>query len=151
MPIGKSCLPDWKTSFSHTLEISLFQSLKQQIIWRPYKKTEARDVIETAHRLAQLCGQVTRYAIHAGIMKHDAAGLVKGALSRIQTTHYAAITRPDEFGLLLADIEQYPGEPVIAMPCEYCPMYLSDQGNYAAQDGMRLILKLDNGLSLQKE
>lgn len=54
------------------------------------QKAEARGAIETAHRLAQLCGQVTRFARIAGIVKHDvAAGLVE-ALAHVQTTHYAA-------------------------------------------------------------
>ena len=85
------------------------------------QKAEARGVIETAHRLAQLCGQIARYAVHAGIMKHDPASLVRGALCRMQAKHYAAITKPDEFGRLLADIEHYPGDPAISHALRLLP------------------------------
>lgn len=85
------------------------------------QKAEARGVIETAHRLAQLCSQVARYAVHAGIIKHDAASLVKGALSRIQTKHYAAIINPADFGNLLCDIEAYQGEPSICHALRILP------------------------------
>ena len=75
------------------------------------QKAEKRGAIDTAHRLAQLCGQVTRFARVAGIVKHDAAvGLVE-ALAHVQTTHYAAITSPTEMGYLLRAIDAYQGEP----------------------------------------
>ncbi len=85
------------------------------------QKAEARGVIETAHRLAQLCGQVVRYAINAGIIKYDAASTLKGALSHAQTKHYAAITEPAEFGRLLGDIDAYQGEPAICHALRILP------------------------------
>lgn len=77
------------------------------------QKAEERGAIETAHRLAQLCGQVTRFARIAGIVKHDAAAGLVEALAHVQTTHYAAITSPTELGYLLRAIDAYQGEPAI--------------------------------------
>ena len=85
------------------------------------QKAEKRGAIDTAHRLAQLCGQVTRFARVAGIVKHDAAvGLVE-ALAHVQTTHYAAITSPTEMGYLLRAIDAYQGEPAICHALRILP------------------------------
>lgn len=107
------------------------------------QKAEARGVIETAHRLAQICGQVARYAVHAGIIKHDAASLVKGALSHVQTQHYAAIINPVEFGSLLADIEQYKGEPAICHALRIMPYVFVRSGELRGAKWAEL--DLDNG------
>lgn len=45
------------------------------------QKTEARGCVETAHRLAQICGQVTRYARISGIVPADAASGLSEALA----------------------------------------------------------------------
>jgi integrase len=74
------------------------------------RHTEKRGAIDTAHRLAQLAGQVCRYARLVGYAKYDvAAGLVE-ALRPVQTDHYAAITDPVEVGRLLQDINSYRGD-----------------------------------------
>lgn len=85
------------------------------------QKAEARGAIETAHRLAQLCGQVTRFARIAGIVKHDAAAGLVEALAHVQTTHYAAITSPAELGYLLRAIDAYQGEPSICHALRVLP------------------------------
>lgn len=85
------------------------------------RKAEERGAIETAHRLAQLCGQVTRFARIAGIVKHDAAAGLVEALSHVQTTHYAAITSPAEMGYLLRAIDAYQGEPSICHALRVLP------------------------------
>nr|WP_294511363.1 integrase arm-type DNA-binding domain-containing protein [uncultured Bilophila sp.] len=85
------------------------------------QKAEARGAIETAHRLAQLCGQVTRFARIAGIVKHDAAAGLVEALAHVQTAHYAAITSPIELGYLLRAIDAYQGEPSICHALRVLP------------------------------
>ena len=74
------------------------------------RHAEERGLIETAHRLAQLAGQVCRYARLVGYAKFDvAAGLVE-ALPPYSRNHYAAITDPVEIGNLLRAIDAYPGD-----------------------------------------
>lgn len=85
------------------------------------QKAEARGAIETAHRLAQLCGQVTRFARITGIVRHDAAAGLVEALAHVQTTHYAAITSPAELGYLLRAIDAYQGEPSICHALRVLP------------------------------
>lgn len=64
---------------------------------------------ETAHKLMRLCGQVTRYARITGRIKYDVAAGLTEALAPVQTTHFAAVTVPDDIGLLLRDIDAYVG------------------------------------------
>lgn len=64
---------------------------------------------ETAHKLMRLCGQVTRYARITGRVKYDVAAGLTEALAPVQTTHFAAVTVPDDIGLLLRDIDAYAG------------------------------------------
>ena len=96
------------------------------------QKAEARGAIETAHRLAQLCGQVTRYARISGIVKHDAAAGLTEALAPVQTCHYAAITDPAVIGRLLRDIDAYQGEPTICHALRILPYVFVRSGELRA-------------------
>ena len=96
------------------------------------QKAETRGAIETAHRLAQLCGQVTRYARIAGIVKHDAAAGLTEALAPVQTRHYATITDPAAIGRLLRDIDAYHGEPTICHALRILPYVFVRSGELRA-------------------
>ena len=96
------------------------------------QKAEARGAIETAHRLAQLCGQVTRYARISGMVKHDAAAGLTEALAPVQTQHYAAITDPITLGRLLRDIDAYQGEPTICHALRILPYVFVRSGELRA-------------------
>lgn len=85
------------------------------------QKTEERGHIETAHRLAQVCGQVTRYARLAGMVRADAASGLTEALTPTQARHHATITDPAEIGMLLRAIDEYPGEPVTRYALKILP------------------------------
>ena len=50
--------------------------------------------METARRVAQICGQVTRYA-HLATIPADAASGLTEALTARQARHFATITEPD--------------------------------------------------------
>ncbi|MCL2123852.1 MAG: integrase arm-type DNA-binding domain-containing protein [Desulfovibrionaceae bacterium] len=79
-------------------------------ILRAVRHAEERGLIETAHRLAQLAGQVCRYARLVGYAKFDVAARLVEALPPYQRGHYAAITDPIEIGHLLRAIDNYPGD-----------------------------------------
>ena len=102
----------------------LFASLEPADFLAAIQKAEARGVIETAHRLAQLCGQISRYARIIGITKYDIAAGLTEALTPVQTKHRAAVIDPIEIGHLLRAIDGYGGEPSICyalriMPCVF--------------------------------
>jgi hypothetical protein len=64
------------------------------------QKMEARGAIDTAHRVKQICGQVFRYAVAAGLVERDVTADLKGALSAVPRSHFAAITEPKQAGVL---------------------------------------------------
>lgn len=98
-----------------------FSTLEAADYLAAIQKAESRGDIETAHRLAQLCGQITRYARIAGIVTHDAATGLSEALIPVKTKHYAAIVTPSEMGELLRSIDEYPGEPVLCYALKLLP------------------------------
>ncbi len=87
-----------------------FSSLEPAHILAAIRHAEDRGAIETAHRLAQLAGQVSRYARLVGYTKYDVGAGLAEALPPVQTEHYAAITDPKEIGHLLRAINGYPGD-----------------------------------------
>lgn len=95
-------------------------------------RTEARGCLEMAHRLAQLCGQVTRYARLAGIVQADAASGLTEALAPAPVRHHAAITSPKEIGALLRAIDAYPGEVVTRYALKILPYVFVRSGELRA-------------------
>jgi len=98
-----------------------FSKIEPVNILAAVRHAEERGTIETAHRLAQLAGQVCRYARLAGYTKYDAAAGLTEALSPVQRKHYAAITDPKEIGHLLRAIDEYQGEVSICYALRVMP------------------------------
>ncbi|MBT2334154.1 integrase arm-type DNA-binding domain-containing protein [Variovorax paradoxus] len=73
------------------------------------RRMEARGINESAHRVVQICSQVFRYAVAAGLVERDVTSDLRGALATIEKTHYAAITDPAQVGALLRSIHTYGG------------------------------------------
>lgn len=114
-------LPVWSARHQKTilqrLENMLFPHIGQRLMvdlevndfLSVVRLAEARGAHDTSHRLAQLCGQVSRYARLIGLIKHDnASGLVE-VLTPITKHHYATIINPVEIGHLLKAIDSYNG------------------------------------------
>ncbi len=76
------------------------------------KKIEARGAAHIARRVLQTCGQVFRYAIANGIIKHNPAADFKPGdiLKKRKTTNYARLEAKD-IPELLRKIEIYNGSP----------------------------------------
>ena len=98
-----------------------FSLLEPADILTAIQNAEARGAIVTAHRLAQLCGQVSRYARIVGHTRYDVAAGLAEALTPVQTNHYATITDPAEVGHLLRAIDEYAGEPSICFALKMLP------------------------------
>ncbi|KAF5070630.1 Prophage integrase IntS [anaerobic digester metagenome] len=91
-----------------------FSSLEPGDFLAAIQKAEPRGAIEPAHRLAKLCGQVSRYARILGHTRYDvAAGLTE--VPPVQTNYYATITDPTEVGHLLRAIDEYAGNLQFAL------------------------------------
>ncbi len=106
-----------RTTIMFRLEHYLFPLLGN----KPIAKLEAQDILsvvrpleqtnmlETAHRLVQLTGQIMRFAIASGRAKHNISADLKGALRSRKANHRASITEPKKVGQLLLDLENYSG------------------------------------------
>ena len=66
----------------------------KEVLDKVARRMEARGIHESAHRVVQICSQVFRYAVAAGLVERDVTADLRGALATIEKTHYAAITDP---------------------------------------------------------
>ncbi len=92
------------------------------------KRIEDRGANETAHRVLQNCGQIFRYAIVTSRASRDPSTDLKGALSPVITTHFSAITKPDELAKLLLDIRGYQGHFVTRVALNILPYVFTRPG-----------------------
>ena len=86
------------------------------------RKMEARGVIESAKRIAQICGQVFRYAVAEGTAERDVTADLRGAFQHAEKKHYAAITDPAKLGELLRSINAYTGHPYSVAALKLSPL-----------------------------
>lgn len=86
------------------------------------RKIEERGAIETAHRAMQNCGQVIRYAIATGRAERDPTPDLRGALSPVQATHFAAVTEPMEAGKLLRLLDTHSGGYAVRAALKLAPL-----------------------------
>lgn len=73
------------------------------------RRIENRGAIETAHRVLQDCGAIFRYAIATGRAIRNPVPDLKGALSPVKHTHFAAIVDPQKVGELLRSFDKFNG------------------------------------------
>lgn len=85
-------------------------------------KIEARGAIDSAQRINQICGQIFRFAVAAGLAERDVTADLRGALQRAEKTHYAAITEPAQLAELLRAIDSYGGNPVTLAALKLSPL-----------------------------
>jgi integrase len=111
-----------------------FAGIEPGDILAAVNKAEERGAIETAHRLAQLAGQVCRYARLVGYTKYDAAAGLSEALPPVRTIHYAAITNPHEIGALLRSIDAYAGDISIMHALRMLPYVFVRSGELRAAE-----------------
>lgn len=86
------------------------------------RKMEARGAIDSAKRIAQICGQVFRFAVAEGTAERDVTTDLRGAFQHAEKKHYAAITDPAQLGALLRAIEAYKGHPYCVAALKLSPL-----------------------------
>ena len=73
------------------------------------RRVKDRGLMDSAHRLREVAGQVFRFGIQTGRCERDVAGDLRGAIPPKGKKNFPAITQPKEFGKLLRAIWSYKG------------------------------------------
>ncbi len=107
------------------------------------QKIESRGAIESAHKIKQLCGQVFRFAVASGLAERDVTADLRGALSAVPKSNYAAITEPAKVGALLRSIDAYNGHPYAKAALQLSPLLFVRPGELRAAEWAEI--DLDGG------
>ena len=89
---------------------------------------EARDTLETAHRLREHCSSVFRFSIVEGADLRDPCHEIRDALKRPPVRHFAAITKPTELKGLLRAVDNYSGALCVRSALKLSPMLMVRPG-----------------------
>ena len=76
---------------------------------------------ETAHRVRALAERIFRFAIATGRAERNIAADLRGTLTAVATTHFAAVTDPKAIGQLLRAIDGYQGQPSVMLALRLAP------------------------------
>lgn len=109
-------------------------NIKPRDVLVTVQKIEARGAIDSAHRVKQICGQVFRYAVSAGLIERDVTADLKGALSVAPKSNYAAITEPEQVGGLMRSIHSYTGHPYAVAALKLSPLVFLRPGELRAAE-----------------
>jgi integrase len=105
------------------------------------RRMEARGINETAHRIAQICSQVWRFAVASGLAERDIVADLRGALASIEKTSHPAITQPKPAGQLLRSIRAYEGHPTVRAALEISPLVFVRPGELRAAEWSEIDLE----------
>ena len=86
------------------------KNITSATVLKTLKKSEAKELYETAHRIRTTVGAVFRYAIANGMAENDPTYALRDALIRHKTKSRAAITDPKALGGLMRAIAGYEGQ-----------------------------------------
>jgi integrase len=86
------------------------------------RRIEQRGALETAHRALANCGQVFRYAIATARAERDPSADLRGALSPVKGSHFAAVTEPKKIGGILRAIDGYEGTLIVRCALRLAPL-----------------------------
>jgi integrase len=76
------------------------------------REVESKGVIDTAHRIKQLIGQIFRYAIAAGYAETDPTFALSNALQARKRRHHSCITQNKRIAELMKNIYAYNGKDI---------------------------------------
>lgn len=87
--------------------------IKAQDLLDMLRPLEARGVLETAHRVQQICSQIFRYAVARGMAERDPSGDLRGALPPQKEKHHASLTDPQSIAGLLRAMDDFQGGAIV--------------------------------------
>jgi integrase len=111
-----------KDVFPHIGQMPIRTIGPRDVLEKVVRRMEAREALDTAHRIKQLCGQVFRYAVVTGSADRDVTADLKDALKAKTKVHHAALTEPKDVGKLLRAIYDYTGHPTTVAALKLAPM-----------------------------
>jgi integrase len=79
------------------------------------RKVEGTGRYESARRMRSILSRVFRYGIATARCDRDVAADLRGALTTPKVRHHAAVTDPEEVGILLRTVDSYPGQEATRM------------------------------------
>ncbi len=145
--------PHWASSYSgrmlRRLERDIFPWIGDKpiaVIRAPellavVRRIEQRGALEIAHRALRTCGQVLRYAVATGRAERDPTGDLRGALSPIKRTHFAALTEPKQVGPLLRAMDGYQGTLIVRCALRLAPLVFVRPGELRQAEWSDIDLK----------
>lgn len=133
------------------LEMNAFPWIGEKAIDRIYaseilallRNIESRGASETAHRVKSIISRVFRYAGATDRVRQDPCWSLKGALIPVKTQHFAAITSPEKFGLLLVNIDNYVGGVIVRAAMKLAPLLFVRPGELRAMRWADVSLETD--------
>jgi integrase len=93
-----------------------------------------RGTLDSAVRVRETVSAIFRYGIATGRAQYDPASALRDALPRVNTKHYASITKPAEIGELLRAIDGYQGHPVTLAALKLSPLLFQRPGELRAAE-----------------
>jgi integrase len=97
-------------------------TLKPTELLGAVRPIEERGAVESAHRALNTCGQVLRFCVANGWAERDFSSELRNALSPVKTTHFAAVTSPNEIGPLLRKLWGYQGTYTVCCALKLAPL-----------------------------
>lgn len=107
-------------------------SVKPTELLQVIRQIEQRGAFETASRGLMLCSLIWRYGKATGRVEADVTAGLRDALTPYRGTHFAAITDPEQFGVLLRAIKAYRGGPVVRAALQLAPLVFVRPGELRA-------------------
>lgn len=98
------------------------------------RRMEARNVLDTAHRVRFECGAIFRYAVATGRVDRDPVADLKGALPPVKNGHHAAPTDPKAVAPLLRAIDEFQGSFVVKCALQLAPLLFVRPGELRAAE-----------------
>ncbi len=105
------------------------------------RRIEARGALETAHRALGNCGQVFRYAVATGRALHNPSGDLRGALSPVKKSHFAATTDPKRLAEILRAMDGYEGTLTVRCALRLAPMLFVRPGELRSAEWAQIDLE----------
>ncbi len=104
------------------------------------RRIEDKGILETAHRIHQICGQIFRYAVATGRTERDITIDLRGALLPPKVKHFASLVEPKKVGALLRAIRGYDGLFVTQCALRLAPLVFVRPGELRQAEWLEIDL-----------
>lgn len=115
-------------------------SIKPRDILGVVQRMEVRGAIDSAHRVKQVCGQISRYCVALDLVERDVTADLRGALAPIPMRHHAALTEPQDVAFLMRAICAYEGAPATIAALKLAPLLFVRPGELRAAEWQEINL-----------